>query len=54
MFQGGRRQVLGEAWLHWVFPAGASAVMTGDYLTTQGVEPDADREELRRLGLRAG
>ena len=36
-----------------VWRAGASGVMTGDYLTTQGVEPGADREELRRLGLRA-
>ena len=33
--------------------AGARGVMTGDYLTTQGVEPGADMEEFRRLGLRA-
>lgn len=49
---GGRMANLGE--LHpMIFYAGANGVMTGDYLTTGGRSPEADRALLESLGLRA-
>lgn len=47
---GGRSKVLGD-WEKMIFHSGASAIMTGDYLTTKGSGMDADRELLRVLGL---
>ncbi|MFP4391096.1 MAG: biotin synthase BioB [Desulfococcaceae bacterium] len=48
---GGRTANLGE--LHpMIFYAGANGLMTGDYLTTSGRSPEADRALLRSLGLR--
>jgi biotin synthase len=48
---GGRMAHLGE--LHpLVFFAGANGLMTGDYLTTDGRDPSADRALIRNLGLR--
>lgn len=47
---GGRGHVL-QSWQSWIFSAGASAVMTGNYLTTTGCEFDADNVMLAELGL---
>lgn len=35
----------------WMFYAGASGVMTGNYLTTKGQSPQQDQELVRDLGL---
>jgi biotin synthase len=48
---GGRETVLGPL-QSWMFSAGASATMLGDYLTTKGNEPGTDMEMIRSLGLR--
>lgn len=37
-----------------VFAAGANALMTGDYLTTQGRMPEEDRQMLADMGLELG
>jgi biotin synthase len=47
---GGRHQVLGGL-SPLMYLAGASAAMTGDYLTTQGRTPAQDRQDLADLGL---
>jgi biotin synthase len=47
---GGRYQVLGGL-SPLMYLAGASAAMTGDYLTTQGRTPAQDRQDLADLGL---
>lgn len=49
---GGRLAALG-AEQSWVLAAGASALLTGDYLTTRGRGYDADRATLDALGGRA-
>jgi biotin synthase len=48
---GGRDVNLGER-QGLIFDAGASAVMTGDYLTTTGRSPDEDRRMIRSAGYR--
>ncbi len=47
---GGRAQVLGRL-SPLMYLAGASATMTGNYLTTQGMSPDEDSADLAALGL---
>jgi biotin synthase len=47
---GGRERVLGSL-QSWMFQAGASATMLGDYLTTKGTEPGADLAMIEALGL---
>ena len=49
---GGREHALGQ-WQSWVFAAGASRIMTGDYLTTAGRAFEEDNAMLSALGLRA-
>jgi len=47
---GGRRQNLGE--LHeMIFSAGASGIMTGNYLTTEGMSLDNDLRMIDKLGF---
>jgi biotin synthase len=47
---GGRAANLGE--YHWmVFQAGASGIMTGNYLTAPGRDPSDDHAMIRKLGL---
>lgn len=48
---GGRTAVLRDL-QSWVFAAGASGMMTGDYLTTKGRTPAEDLAMIRDLGLR--
>jgi biotin synthase len=47
----GGRQVTLRALSPLIFTAGANALMTGDYLTTQGRLPEEDRQMLADLGL---
>ena len=47
---GGRRQVLGRL-APLMYLAGASATMTGDYLTTSGAAPNEDLADVEQLGL---
>lgn len=47
---GGRQRNLREL-QSWVFLAGASGIMTGDYLTKQGRQPEDDRRMIEDLGL---
>lgn len=47
---GGRAQVLGRL-APLMYLAGASATMTGDYLTTEGCTPQEDTADLNALGL---
>jgi len=48
---GGRLAVLGE--LHpWIFQAGATSCMTGNYLTTAGRDPADDLRLIGQLGLK--
>ncbi len=47
----GGRQVTLRSLSPLIFAAGADAVMTGDYLTTQGRLPEDDRRTLADLGL---
>jgi biotin synthase len=47
----GGRQVTLRSLAPLLFAAGADALMTGDYLTTQGRLPDDDRQMLADLGL---
>lgn len=47
---GGRERNLREL-QSWIFAAGASGMMTGDYLTKKGRNPDADRQLLVDLQL---
>lgn len=49
---GGREKTLGD-WHTWIFMAGASGVMTGNYLTTQGNDLDEDDAMLRQMGARS-
>ncbi|RQD55536.1 MAG: biotin synthase BioB, partial [Desulfonatronovibrio sp. MSAO_Bac4] len=47
---GGRVENLGE--LHpFIYPAGASSVMTGNYLTRQGRNSGEDMRLIREMGL---
>lgn len=48
---GGREKNLREL-QSWIFAAGANGMMTGDYLTKKGRNPDADRQLLIDLKLR--
>jgi biotin synthase len=48
---GGREFVLGEL-QSWIFFAGASGMMVGDYLTTKGREIDDDLRMIAQLGLK--
>ncbi|MDA8169446.1 MAG: biotin synthase BioB [Nitrospiraceae bacterium] len=50
---GGRLQCLGSL-NPFVFMAGADGLLTGDYLTKQGMPPTADLDLIARYGLRAG
>lgn len=50
---GGREKNLREL-QSWIFLAGASGMMTGNYLTTPGREPEQDRQMLRDLELTIG
>lgn len=50
---GGREKNLREL-QSWIFLAGASGMMTGNYLTTPGREPEQDRQMLTDLGLTVG
>lgn len=50
---GGREKNLREL-QSWIFLAGASGMMTGNYLTTPGREPEQDRQLLRDLELSIG
>jgi biotin synthase len=47
---GGREQILGRLG-PLMYLAGASATMTGNYLTTEGRQPQDDRDDLAALGL---
>jgi biotin synthase len=47
---GGREKNLREL-QSWIFLAGASGMMTGNYLTTPGREPEQDRQMLTDLGM---
>lgn len=47
---GGRERNLREL-QSWIFAAGANGMMTGDYLTKKGRNPDADHQLLADLGL---
>jgi biotin synthase len=47
---GGRQQILGSL-SPLMYLAGASATMTGNYLTTEGRQPAEDRAEVAALGL---
>ncbi len=49
---GGREKNLREL-QSWVFLAGATGIMTGDYLTKAGRKPDADQRMIEDLGLKA-
>lgn len=49
---GGREHALGQ-WQSWVFAAGASMIMTGNYLTTAGRAFEEDNAMLAELGLRS-
>jgi len=48
---GGREKILGPL-QSWMFQAGASATMLGNYLTTTGNAPNEDLAMLKALGLR--
>jgi biotin synthase len=48
---GGREAVLGDL-QSWIFRAGASGLMIGNYLTTRGRPAEVDLRMLRDLGLR--
>ncbi len=50
---GGREKNLREL-QSWIFLAGASGMMTGNYLTTPGREPEQDRQMLADLGMTVG
>jgi len=50
---GGREKNLREL-QSWIFLAGASGMMTGNYLTTPGREPEQDRQMLADLGMVVG
>jgi biotin synthase len=50
---GGREKNLREL-QSWIFLAGASGMMTGNYLTTPGRAPEQDRQMLEDLGLTIG
>jgi biotin synthase len=50
---GGREKNLREL-QSWIFLAGASGMMTGNYLTTPGRDPERDRQMLTDLGLTVG
>jgi biotin synthase len=50
---GGREKNLREL-QSWIFLAGASGMMTGNYLTTPGREPEQDRQMLKDLELTIG
>jgi biotin synthase len=47
---GGRERNLREL-QSWIFMAGASGMMTGNYLTKAGRNPDLDRQMVADLGL---
>ena len=50
---GGRERNLREL-QSWIFLAGASGMMTGNYLTTPGRAPEQDRQMLTDLGMTIG
>ena len=50
---GGREKNLREL-QSWIFLAGASGMMTGNYLTTPGRPPEQDRQMLADLGMSIG
>jgi biotin synthase len=50
---GGREKNLREL-QSWIFLAGASGTMTGNYLTTPGRDPELDRQMLHDLELTIG
>ena len=47
---GGRHQVMGRL-APFMYLAGASATMIGNYLTTEGRQPDEDAADVAALGL---
>jgi len=50
---GGREKNLREL-QSWIFLAGASGMMTGNYLTTPGRDPKLDRQMLADLEMQIG
>jgi len=49
---GGREEILGD-FQSWMFPAGATGLILGDYLTRKGRSPKEDLAMIRALGLAA-
>ena len=47
---GGREEILGD-FQSWLFPAGATGFIIGDYLTQKGRSPEQDLKLLENLGL---
>jgi len=47
---GGREEILGD-FQSWIFPAGATGIIIGDYLTRKGRSPEDDLRMLQALGL---
>ncbi len=47
---GGREKILGD-FQSWIFPAGATGIIIGDYLTRKGRSPEDDLRMLQALGL---
>ena len=47
---GGREEILGD-FQSWLFPAGATGFIIGDYLTQKGRSPEEDLKLLENLGL---
>ncbi len=49
---GGREEILGD-FQSWIFPAGATGLILGDYLTRKGRSPEQDLAMISSLGLSA-
>jgi len=48
---GGREEILGD-FQSWIFPAGATGLIIGDYLTRKGRSPEEDLKMIKALGLK--
>jgi len=51
IFVCGGREVNLKGFQEFIYDAGASGTMLGNYLTTRGQNPETDLEQIRRLGL---